>query len=490
MSLRSSFVWIKRNQALHVNLIFAVSLLVHVLYAMKCLGYYHPDEHFQILEFAGTKLSITDRGFSDMPWEFHEKIRSSIQPYFVIAVSRLLTLANAYDPFTLVIILQLFAAVFSWMVGYFFFRVITRNSSNYLIMILFAYLFTSYYFFPLIHSRFSSESISGTLIMLGLALVLNNTNNKSRDGNINLLFYGLVFGFAVVIRFQSAFIAFGLFAWLIIVKKSSLNQLSMCLLGFVLPLMLGFLMDRLFYSEWVITPWRYFYINIVEDKAAAFGTKPFWSYFTMIYQYLIAPYSAIFIISLAYASWQFRTHLAVFVFLPFLLGHMVIGHKELRFLFPVIFLLPVFLFLILNGVKLYRLSLVLGMLVFVSFFVINTTLTISLCQPLNQNISLYRYIYKHYQPAGKLNDIALLPVKKDPYALGKLKFNFYKPINLSVRPVTDHIGPLVVSKQKFRKTLVVFSNSALPPVHPGLKFIIKFQNSDWRLFEVESTNQQ
>lgn len=130
MSLRPPFVWINRNHALHINLIFAVSLLVHVLYAIKCLGYYHPDKHFQILEFAGTKLALTDRSFSDMPWEFHEKIRSSVQPYFVIAVSRLLALANAYDPFTLVVILQLIAAVFSWMVSSSFFKVITRKSSN------------------------------------------------------------------------------------------------------------------------------------------------------------------------------------------------------------------------------------------------------------------------------------------------------------------------------------------------------------------------
>lgn len=38
---------------------FLLSLILHALYALYCTGYYHPDEQFQILEFATIKLPFS-----------------------------------------------------------------------------------------------------------------------------------------------------------------------------------------------------------------------------------------------------------------------------------------------------------------------------------------------------------------------------------------------------------------------------------------------
>src|SRR5256885_638741 len=47
--------------------------------------FYFPDEHYQVLEFAGHKLGITP--VSALPWEFSARIRPWFQPlvYFGIA---------------------------------------------------------------------------------------------------------------------------------------------------------------------------------------------------------------------------------------------------------------------------------------------------------------------------------------------------------------------------------------------------------------------
>jgi len=79
--------------------------------------------------------------------------------------------------------------------------------------------------------------------------------------------------------------------------------------------------------------------NILQGKAAGFGTAPWWWYF---YRVLLLTGPPIGIPGLGLAAmglWRNRNHVMTWALIPFLLAHLAISHKELRFMFPM--LLPV-----------------------------------------------------------------------------------------------------------------------------------------------------
>ena len=138
-----------------------------LIYAVECVRYYHPDEHFQILEFANSKLSFSPSLPSDLPWEYYYQIRSSLQPYMVIMLANNLSIVNLYSPFNTILILQLFSAVSGLVVNLMLFNEVKKGLLDWRVRLLLLYLLMLYYFFPLILSRFSSESISGSMFLIG-----------------------------------------------------------------------------------------------------------------------------------------------------------------------------------------------------------------------------------------------------------------------------------------------------------------------------------
>ena len=62
----------------HFRRCLAASAFLFVVYAIFSTGYLRPDEYFQTVEFASSKLGITDT--ADLAWEYAQKMRSWLQP--------------------------------------------------------------------------------------------------------------------------------------------------------------------------------------------------------------------------------------------------------------------------------------------------------------------------------------------------------------------------------------------------------------------------
>jgi hypothetical protein len=69
---------------MHFRRCLAASAFLFVIYAIFFTGYLHGDEYFQTVEFASSKLGITNT--ADLPWEYPEKMRSWLQPAFYVVV--------------------------------------------------------------------------------------------------------------------------------------------------------------------------------------------------------------------------------------------------------------------------------------------------------------------------------------------------------------------------------------------------------------------
>ena len=121
------------------------------------------------------------------------------------------------------------------------------------------------------------------------------------------------------------------------------------------------------------------------------------------------------------------------MFIPFLLIHFLIGHKELRFLFPLINIIPLFIVLALQELekkKFKKIGLYLQGKKFrwfiYLFLIVNSIYLINICfRPADYYVSLYQFIYKNYKDVKT----ELIFSNEDPYLRAPEPANFYKSKN-------------------------------------------------------------
>src|SRR5436190_3820598 len=71
---------------------------LHLAAAFLSKGYHHPDEYFQILEFARHKL--LDTSGDELAWEFGARIRPWLQPAIYAGIIRALGAIGIDNPFS------------------------------------------------------------------------------------------------------------------------------------------------------------------------------------------------------------------------------------------------------------------------------------------------------------------------------------------------------------------------------------------------------
>jgi len=383
-------------------LLLAANLGLTIAAAVSSDSVFQVDEYFQVVEFASHKLGLTPA--QDLPWEFRARIRPWLQPAAYSLLARPALAAGIHDPFALLRIYRLASGLLSWLalfallaaLRHWFAEALGRRA---------AYLsLTLLYFLPYLAARTSSESLSTTFLLLGLALLVRGGTGDAGDAGLPPLrgiAAGIALGLAVECRYQVAMSVAGVLLWTLALGRDRVKVLGSIGLGIALSLAAGFLVDAWGYGEPVLVPWNYFRVNVLEGKAATFGVLPIFAYpFVLLLTF--PPYGAIIFAGLASFWWRFPRHLLTWFTLPFFLGHSLIAHKEFRFLFPL--LVPGTLCLLLLWARSAslpeRLGAVLGTLQAVWFsrvtWAFNTLALAVLCfLPSSDNFGLQRYFYEH-----------------------------------------------------------------------------------------------
>jgi phosphatidylinositol glycan class B len=317
----------------YVRRLIWLSLLLHIVAAWFSVGYYHPDEHYQILEFAAYKAGMGPA--SDLPWEFAAECRPALQPFMAWGALMLLKSAG---PLWISFFLRLFAAVLGWFSTFIFsfvaLRWVQKPELKKWVLIVASFL----WFLPFIHCRFSAESLGGSFFFLALALQLG----MSRRQGINLILCGIGYGMAYVFRLQMIIILGALLLWMLFAHKYTFRQYVLMGVGFLLPFLLNFLLSKWLYGHYVFADWNYVKVNILEGKAAQFGTMPVWGYFQLIWS--LGKWLNIILLLLVILAWiRMPRNPLTWTGIAFLVAHSLIGHKELRFLWPYVNAMPLLL---------------------------------------------------------------------------------------------------------------------------------------------------
>lgn len=307
-----------------------LALIIHLVTAVFSEGFYHWDEYFQIFEFLSFKLGHTPKEV--LPWEFGALMRPWLQPAFLYLFKYVFPILD--HPFAFMTLARLMAVGFSFFTQLAFFNSTKKFFSSethrqYFILSMFLW------FMPFLHARFSSENMSANFYLLGLSVFFNS-------GSIALiaLFWALSFW----LRFQMGFALVFPILFLLYQQRKSFKNLSLFSIVFLLVIGINMLIDSWGYGAWTFAPWEYVKQNIYYNKSAQFGINPWYDYIKWLLTRPGLPFGIIMAASLVMYFKRFPKDIITWSIIPFYLAHQFVGHKEFRFLFPMIGLLPVIIF--------------------------------------------------------------------------------------------------------------------------------------------------
>ncbi len=368
--------------------------LVLLITAWFSVGWHQCDEYYQILEFGSYKLGLTPP--NDLAWEFGARMRPALQPLLVVVVHHLFQLFGSTDPFLITFVLRLLSAALFWRATTLMVRAFGGSLREPVLLHWFVLL--SYFLWIAVYNgvRFSSESWSGSLFTIGFALLM-----LDRERLRTWLLAGAFFGLAFVVRFQSALLIAGIMCWAAFIDKASVRKFVSLAGGVLLALLLGIIIDHWFYGEWVISQWNYFVENIVHGKAESFGVDPWYAYFLQAIERGIPPTSLIYVLAPFVLLVFARRDAITWTIVPFIAGHALIGHKELRFLFPMLGLMPIVIVRAIDLLRRQRWPHLLDTAAIrwgVGFFWLTNliVLAVVMFKPADDQLPMYKQLYKDY----------------------------------------------------------------------------------------------
>ena len=97
------------EKGITVKRIYIIGALVFILTAWFSVGYNQFDEHFQILEFAGLKLGLTEK--ENLPWEYKCMMRPALQPLIVYSGYKAISSVGITNPFVIAFFGRLLSAI-------------------------------------------------------------------------------------------------------------------------------------------------------------------------------------------------------------------------------------------------------------------------------------------------------------------------------------------------------------------------------------------
>jgi phosphatidylinositol glycan class B len=90
----------------------SISAVVLLAAVFTTIDSYHPDEHWQTIEFANYKLDHHD--ISKMAWEFPAKMRPWLQPAIYFLIAKASYTVGIQNSFVIAAFFRLFSAFFAW----------------------------------------------------------------------------------------------------------------------------------------------------------------------------------------------------------------------------------------------------------------------------------------------------------------------------------------------------------------------------------------
>ena len=323
---------------LPVRWILVAGLIAYSVVGLVAVNPIHLDEHFQVLEFAHARSGAAP--IADLPWEHSARIRSTVQPVLAMAGLSVMQALGVDDPFIWALVLRWMSGLIAVGAGLFVIAHVGPRLGREARGLLWVTTLLLW-FAPWVQGRFSAENWASMALAAGVVFWLRATeSNRLRDA----VAAGGYLAVSFLFRYQMAFALLAVCAWSLMRRDSGGRRvLVRAMPAGALVVSAGLVLDAWFYGSWAITPWLYFRANLIEGVAATFGTSPWYAYGVWPVLGMVPP------LGLAVAGGVVAGVLArprslwSWILVAFVVGHSAVGHKELRFLLPMVPVVPVLL---------------------------------------------------------------------------------------------------------------------------------------------------
>ncbi len=403
--------------------------MIHLIAAWYSVGHYHDDEYHQILNFAAAKLGTTDT--ETLRWEYQDQLRSGLQPFIAVVTKQPLQWLSIESPFIHAFILRLLSACLSLIAICLFIQSLKNEFANKTVFNFTAFFLLFLWLQVFLNIRFSSEGWAASLFLMGFSVYrLNPSKHK------HLLFLtGILFGVSFLSRYQVGLMLLGFGLWMLFIYKEKLSVIGIMLAGSAIVLICGFFIDWWLYNEPVLTTWNYLHTNLIQGRVEAFTHEPWWFYFYYSAVQVIPPITLLYPLLLILFWILLRSHPITWITVPFVLFHNYLGHKEMRFLFPMLPFVPVILtmsleklgqFSLFNKPKLFN---TFRYVVYLSIGLNALLLLLVATLPASKEVAMWQTCLSSFQPQS--NQIIFA------FDQDELKADFYNVNNLALVAVSD-----------------------------------------------------
>ncbi len=417
-----------------------IAIIVHLLAAWFSVGHYHDDEYAQILNFAAFKIGADMQ--SQLMWEFEAGVRSGFQPFIAFVLSKTTNFTGINSPYILAFIYRFITAAISLIATVVFIKSIENeiNSKIAFKWTVFFLLFSWILIFT--NVRFSSEGWACSFSLLGYGLYRYPTPASVK----RFLLVGVFFGLAFLARYQMGFMLFGFGLWMLFINKQKPLNIFLILLAGFFTLLLGAGFDWWLYGEPTISSWNYFKWHLSGLSGGGISTalpEPWWFYAYYTAVQLIPPLTLLLPIAIVGFWFFFPRHPITWLTVPFVLFHSYFGHKEMRYLFPLLPFAPVMFAMaglrINENFKLLKRNFFkYGWIVifWISIFANGIIVILVLSLPASKEVALWQNCLTPI--SSESNAILMILDKDGSYSdPAELNMDFYNPTNLKIISVRD-----------------------------------------------------
>lgn len=416
---------------------FALSLLLTLLAAFFATGYHHPDEYMQIVEFANLKLG--GRGAHDLPWEYHETMRPWLQPGLFFLLVKALRFIGIENPFLTISIFRLLLGLLGWAAMILMAEWVVRNTKEAFVKTAGVFLCAFLFYLPWLFTRTSSESLSSSLLMM--AVFSSLLFRKFQWQSCVLL------ALACLTRYQVCFAALGFILWQVFQNQNKhylTKFFVVALFASALELALG----SWGYEKLAFAPFHYLYQNVVLNKSAQWGVDPFWYYPVLLQKHGMPLISLPLTLAFFFACIKIPRSPFVWTAIPFFLAHSMIGHKELRFLFPLAVFAPVYFVQTLT--RLQGATWMRKRVLVKPFLFLNIVSLVFLCLwPSRTEVLVQKKLWSMEQDSWLVKGY-------HPYILGDHPIYFVRPENLKIE-IAEQVQGMVVATEKIEGCELLWS---------------------------------
>jgi len=319
--------------------LFAVAVVVsHAVAAWFNAGFLSADEHYQIIEFAQYKLGR--QSAAALAWEFPAQMRPALQPWLAAMAIRLHHALGATSPFTIAFSLRLLSTIIATIVTLEVCIRCLRPVRSRVLRQAAVFLAFLLWIAPTAHGRFSSENWGGMWLAVAVCLVIDAVDAWPADRRRSILYAaaaGAAWGLAFYFRFQIAVAMAGVGVWLLFIKRAPPALFAALAIAFAAVCGVNAVLEHWLYGGWTFSPLNYVRVNLIEGKSAAYGMAPWWLVAVYLFVALVPPFSFALIALLVIGSWRARRDIVVWTAVPFIAVHMLVAHKEPRFVMPLMY---------------------------------------------------------------------------------------------------------------------------------------------------------